>query len=422
MSRPTRNYPVGSPDALLAAGDRGAAEFFHGRQNELRQFQKALFDAKRKNGGTTYLVQGPPGAGKTALLHECREWAKRDGWGVAKIYPSALHDRSNLASELGESYVTKKTRRVGIDGQVGIGGWLQGLFRGLWGLTLNCGGRHEKDILKRIAKRRGLVLILDEAQDVLQTGQISKAINDNIRKNLQLIHNGDIGAPVILLAGGLGTSQSVLGTFGISRFTRHGVHLLGSLSDTEGQAVIRDWLVYAGGVPTDHRHLRKWINTLADECHGWPQHLIAYAQTAAEWLNEDGHEIEPEVPLDLLAEARATKVDYYLARVIEFDRPQRSDLANLLVQKGRGKVLTRQEVSVALQPHLSEEQAREMFDEFLHKGVIAKTADGEYIVPIPSMHDWLVERYADRTPELPPALPAKASSPKPTTKIPHSRD
>ena len=35
-----------------------------------------------------------------------------------------------------------------------------------------------------------------------------------------------------------------------------------------------------------------------------------------------------------------------------------------------------------------------MFDKLLHKGVIAQSADKEYIVPIPSMRDWLVKKYA----------------------------
>ena len=42
--------------------------------------------------GTTFLIQGAPGAGKTALFAECEKQAKGEGWRVARLGP--LESRS----------------------------------------------------------------------------------------------------------------------------------------------------------------------------------------------------------------------------------------------------------------------------------------------------------------------------------------
>ena len=56
--------------------DRGPARYFHGRGEILGSFMRQLRRAKATNGGTIILVQGPPGAGKTALLEECKKKAR----------------------------------------------------------------------------------------------------------------------------------------------------------------------------------------------------------------------------------------------------------------------------------------------------------------------------------------------------------
>ncbi len=60
--------------------DRGATKYFHGREKILAEFQNLLADSDKSKGGTTFMVQGPPGIGKTALLAECWEKAKKRRW------------------------------------------------------------------------------------------------------------------------------------------------------------------------------------------------------------------------------------------------------------------------------------------------------------------------------------------------------
>jgi len=56
--------------------DRGPAKYFHGRHRILGNFLKLLKKSVNEKGGSTFLIQGAPGAGKTALLINVRNWQK----------------------------------------------------------------------------------------------------------------------------------------------------------------------------------------------------------------------------------------------------------------------------------------------------------------------------------------------------------
>ncbi len=81
--------------------DRGATKYFHGRKTILLEFQKALAESMESKGGTTFLIQVPPGVGKTALLAKCWEEAEERGWGVAEIDPGDLWNSDELRKTLG---------------------------------------------------------------------------------------------------------------------------------------------------------------------------------------------------------------------------------------------------------------------------------------------------------------------------------
>ena len=356
-------------------------------------FQSTLEQALDTNGGTIILFQGPPGAGKTALLHECRERAREAGWYTAKVDGEALCGPGILAQKLGVHRPTKTIERDRDGISVGIKAMLQILFRAEAGTEHEFPGDPAETVLQEASGTYGVLLTLDEAQDLQGAGEISSAAKNAIRVSLRDIHNGEVGAPVVLVAGGLGTSQKVLESFGISRFRRRRAHLLGSLSSPEARAVIHDWLVKDGGASEDHPELSRWIDTLAAECHGWPQHLQVYAQQAAGWLEYHNGELIHGVPLDVLVEARRDRLEYYAGRVTDLEDPDRVILANMVRDKGKGGTLLKKELIAALTEDRTRAEAEQLFDKLLHKGVI--TGTGRYHIPIPSMRDWLVREYAE---------------------------
>jgi len=81
--------------------DRGFAKYFHGREEIIKDFNNVLGDFATSNKGTTFLIQGAPGVGKTALLFKFREIAKKKGWKVVNIKANALWNRESLNKYIG---------------------------------------------------------------------------------------------------------------------------------------------------------------------------------------------------------------------------------------------------------------------------------------------------------------------------------
>lgn len=186
--------------------DRGPASHFFGRNSERAIFLDVRNDAVASCAGTTFLIKGAPGAGKTALLHKLADDATADGWQVFHIKRCGLTEPDDLARQLGVDYNVEISRHV--TGSV----------------KLVSAGRTRtsaevptsKEIRASAAKvKKGLLLVLDEAQEIADLkGHIAA------ETTLDLIHNGEIGHPVILLAGGLGRTIEAFASLGISRFAR----------------------------------------------------------------------------------------------------------------------------------------------------------------------------------------------------------
>ena len=108
--------------------DRGPAKHFHGRKAILAEVDALLNDARLDKNGTIFLIQGAPGAGKTALLAECAKRAKEKGWKTAHISTRALHDPSALAKDLGVPYETQITQSK--SAELSLGGSVAGGKKG----------------------------------------------------------------------------------------------------------------------------------------------------------------------------------------------------------------------------------------------------------------------------------------------------
>ena len=401
MKPPPELVPI-QPD------DRGPALFFHGREKQLQDFRWALEDARLHDSGTTYLALGPPGAGKSALLHECMRRAKAEGWRTAFVTTNGLYDPQALAWSLNAVHRSKPVEYAegeaegGPLGPTKLSGHLPG------GRNVEYEGRSVLQILQAAAGGHGLVFVIDEVQTVLKEKRISTSVEAAITRALVHVHNGLLNAPVVLLAGGLGSSEKVFRGLGISRFMGYGLQRLGKLNDEATESVICEWLVKAGGAPDDAPYLAHWVSSLAAESHGWPQHINVYSRFAAEWLLEHKSEPTPEIPEVVWSQARHKRAEFYLGRVVGIAPKHRRTLANFLRQKAKNSDLEKEELVTALEESCPGALALELFDHLLHRGVIAETPHGYFRVPIPSMHDWLVEQYADRGPQQLPqsATPA----------------
>ena len=359
--------------------DRGPAKYFHGRKTILDGFNGLLQYASQKTWGTIFLVQGAPGAGKSALLYECEKHARARKWEVADIGVGSLWNPYKLLDSLGlgDNYKpTEKSTQFGAKNVLGRG------YKSTRPQTT------VKNILND--GNKPLLLILDEAQVLGKEGVPPTNQRSDAVEVLEAIHNGKLDRPVILLVAGLGTTADAFGSFGISRFNRGCLVELGVLDKEAERAVIQDWLKKDGGA---EGNLTPWIDAIAQESHGWPQQILSFMEPAVKRLDADNG-IMTAVGLDaVLLAGHELQSEYYEQRAHDFSRKQRCSLAKLIVSDPLGEWLDEEFILESLTQEYGPEKASELFQQALHHGILHKRR-GRYAVPIPSMQDWLVSGYA----------------------------
>ncbi len=186
--------------------DRGPARYFHGRTQILHNFNHLLERAVTIEGRTTVLIQGAPGAGKTALLEEMALGAMEKRWDVFNINLGDLCKPVHMAQTLGQPYVARKQKATKVDANVLAREHIKEV----------AGDSSVSQVLGRMNPKRGVLLILDEAQRI---GAFTETPNKtDVMETLDNLHNGKLPHPVILLAAGLGMSKASFGDLGVSRF------------------------------------------------------------------------------------------------------------------------------------------------------------------------------------------------------------
>ncbi len=387
-SRPSPKTPDAGKSSPPPTGrDRGPAAFFHGRKAIISSFETALSDTITLNAGTTFLIQGAPGAGKTALLDVLSSRAEEKKWEVSKISIEDLYTPASMAQSLGRSYTVDHEQAAKIGVKFIEGGYVRSV----------AGHASPKEILKSLAPEEGLILVLDEAQYLINLNE-TPSEKHVARDTLDVIHNGDVGRPVVLLAAGLGTTESALNSLGISRFVRDCTVGLGALGEESEWAVIRDWLTKDGGAKGDPA---PWIHAIAQQTHGWPQHIISYVKSAVAYLKSNNHRMTDDGLQIVLEKGNEFRLDYYETRAREFSLQQRRVIGSFIAKYQPDEYFEKEDLMALLDAKYAPKPASKFFDDLLHSGILHKQDGGVYGIPIPSMQTWLIEEYGRDRMELP---------------------
>ena len=361
--------------------DRGPAKYFHGRKEIIDTFKSTLKLYRKENEGTTILIQGAPGAGKTALLDVLSTRAKSKKWKVAKISIEDLYIPVSMAQSLGRSYT--------IDKEYALEAGVKYLKGGLVGRV--AGDASSREILRHLAPEKGLILVLDEAQRLHKLPKDSE-IRVIASSTLDMIHNGGLGKPVMLLTAGLGTTEAAYGSLGISRIEGDCIVRLGRLDKKSECAVIRDWLTKGGRAKGDPQ---AWIQSIAEHAHGWPQHIISYIKPALKYLKSHNRSMTDEGLKFVLEEGAKYRETYYETRAHDIDEELREALAIAVMDVPPDKTTTKSAITSSLKKSgLTEKDAGKLFNQALEQGIIDKRKGGRYGIPIPSFHTWLMDEYA----------------------------
>ncbi len=374
MSRSEFSHTV----PLRAARDRGHSPYFHGRRVIRSDFANLLERSIATNTGTTFLIQGALGVGKTALLYELDKVASKSLWDVVYINLEDLYNPAHMAQTFGEYYVARKQTATALDTKLLSSEYIKEVGRTssvTW-------------VVKRINPDQGVVLILDEAQRIAAFA--GKPEEVRVMDLLDVFHNGNLGKPAVLLAAGLSTSMTSFGKLGISRFSEGCVVELGALSKASERLVIEDWIKEDGRGQGDPS---VWIDAIAQETHGWPRHVHSYAKHASDYLKANGGVMTPDGLSSVLEAGHEARKVYFKQRVEDFEPDQVQCLADSIIDSPVGHPTPRLSIRSSLINTYGESQAEKLFQHFINKGIIEKGGMG-YIVPIPSMHAWLKETYA----------------------------
>ncbi len=373
-----RKSKQSSPPPFTAALDRGPARYFHGRKEILRNFRQLLDRSEQVSSGTIFLIQGAPGVGKTALLDECVKRAIKNKWRAVKIHPNALWNTGALMQLLGRGGEYEITEKTG-EPRAPI---LKAAYKSV---------PIENDTLKILwEEKHALLLWMDEVQKLENIKNHSQDKIDAASLVLEAIHNGELGSPIILAAAGLQGARKAFENLGVSRFARDCFVELGPLSKESERSVIQDWLQKEGGAKEDPT---SWIDAIAQETHGWPHHILSYVYPAAKHLRAEDGIMVTEGLESVLESGRVGRRQYYRQRVDDFFGDELQCLARSLPDSPSHPPVSRTAIMSSLTKKYGDIEAKQLFDSFVQKGILKKKGVG-LVVPIPSMHAWLVSNYA----------------------------
>ncbi len=361
--------------------------------------------------GVTRILQGAPGAGKSATLTElARGHASASS---TSHHPRILSLNSADISNPGDILVPlahlvnskaapeflsriEKTRVAagGVDAfGVRAGGRLESTLSppdprpalmefGNWARSLDPG----------IGIAGPIIIAIDEAQRFQRNNE------DPLAKLLQGLHDSTSRLPLTLVLAGLSDTADRARDMGLTRGLE--IHMIGALHPDNVTRLMTGFCHRFGMDPRGHEAR---LTALAAPCEGWPRHLhAALAALAAAALTTEGD--LDRIDWDRVeAAAAAGRHRYYqgqrssmmeesaglVASVLRDLRPghRRSDVIDSIrdhVRRAGPDAPTRMQLPAGMTP-------RALADHLIHQGALQETPDHAITCPIPSFRQHLIE-------------------------------
>ena len=264
-----KNGPDNGPDIegmkrLIARRDREVPDVFVGREKIISALADdvRLLAASGGLRGATRIVQGAPGAGKTALLNELRvRWTSPRYWDidptVLEVSSESFSQAETLVAEISQAldlgdielpgHGEATNTRGSINTRRSIKGGVADASRGKTTtrhftspkVTLaQLRERHAKD------RRKPLVLLVDEAQEIVPDAERVDRNGERAPLNTSLaaLHKGLHGLPILPVYFGLSTTRATLRAMSASRLAVGTTTELGPLPITDCEMGARETL------------------------------------------------------------------------------------------------------------------------------------------------------------------------------------
>ncbi|MCY4153136.1 MAG: ATP-binding protein [Aestuariivita sp.] len=282
-------------------GEKDHPPVFAGRRNIMEPILTTVRrTGERKRGipGNTTVIQGAPGAGKSSVLRELTRFnTDLSEEGPKTLYISSVELEENFSDVLlaiGTLGQTKKSRlkALALKGARRFGGLALLDVAGLMEVNIQTVKalfrEHEIRNIGALHKAfpasdwdTPVIVAVDEAQN-LPPGRSTSQSNF-----LRTLHEAVTQLPLALVLAGLGDTQSVIRSMGL---TRHQVtHRIGRFTLDEQAELTDRWTAHFGITIGDQRGRMDQLMAPTD---GWPRHVHCAQQALAEALlapGVDGH-------------------------------------------------------------------------------------------------------------------------------------
>ncbi len=395
------------PD-FIEERDRNAAWFFVGRSTQVEYVERTCDLAFRRFregtalAGATVLIQGAPGAGKTALLKHLREkWAMADAaLAPAALYvdPSELGDPAAIMTRIAEAIDPAKAiefRRTTTSGGEAKAGVLGVGVGGTWGAA-TAPPPPDFGALRMLfpaeAWTRPLCLMVDEVQGLTQ----------HQAALLRPLHLAGDGLPIVPVLAGLASSQEALAKQGgISRLSTGAVHTLGRLDAGQAAEAVRRMLARFH-IGAEDAETERWAALLEHDSDRWPQHLQNAMRALGEGLLKAGGVLSAVDETAVLRRAQAWRLESYRQRRSPEMRGAVILVGHLMVAVGDGG-LHRYQVVDAIRARIRDRREgssarrlpngispEEFLEHLIHRGALQEGADDRLVCPIPSFRAFLI--------------------------------
>lgn len=400
---------------LADAGERSDPLVFSGRGEETKRIIRAA-DNLPPDGlrSQTFVIEGAPGAGKTALLHELarrlsvggastviREKVPSDE-SVMAVYQTLLSVVAGIPPS-----EARTTRSKGATIAGGVGSVMSGKRVTSESVaprvTLDAAMIADQCPSERLSRTQPAVVFVDEVQNLRPGSGAAELLED-------LHTQGKI--PVLLVCAGLSTSSARLADAGISRVSASHHIRLGGLAADEAidcakrtLALSRQW-----GVEAPDNKITVWAEAIAEASDHWPRHLQCFLQAVWSVLAEQKAPSLAAASLgEALARGRELREAYYLERLRNSGVPlevagtlhvrladsQALDLGEATDLAGEA-IDERLSVRASARTRNAFPTDSDCVDAMLKSGVISFNEHGFCVSPIPSMTDFILDRCADR--------------------------
>ncbi len=407
--------------------DRGSTPFFSGRHQEIEDIELSIEGVmeRHRNGirmpaaDETWLFQGPPGVGKSALLARLDErWGSEPSESAPITLPirvDLICNQTKLVAKIAgaiaiannDAEASDKLRQIismdhSIATRISDEFLIKAAAQSSDGKSVTTEPRELTwetlaNLFPPEKWKRPVVLMLDEVQSMRDLAGQSEVSN---------LHQGIHGLPIIPIFAGLLDSYDALRKHHISRMSSRRRVTLGALEQSEAENSVKRML---DAFRVDSSNRCDWARRIAGECSGWPQHLHTNLQALAKVLAANNGMLGPTDGdfARSVSEISATYRNEYYEDRLDDDLVGCVGLLHIVLDSARppGKTLAELKRTISIRAKDSEDckyqlpenvDASGLLNRMIMRGFLQRSGNGHrYFCPIQSLTGYIGELAQD---------------------------